>query len=992
MSSLGGRKPKIFSKEDDHVESIDDKEESILLATYLKFIEGAKLVASGRFMKELSIGNLYISDADLMNEESTTFCKFINTNLKLLKSNIRGIYLVRTKEMSKKKMKSKTSKLMQEAPVQSVLSFEKFKLFRLILQLMATCEALETVVLNNVLVSPEVIISIGDSLLNCPSENLRIFAVRDVYFGDEGMKELTGYLRRSRLKVLCLERCGLRDASAEYIAAIIKAQEAYMDTLFWNCTLRLDTNFGDTIPQANSLPFGVQALSVSGNGFTSKGIFILAKHLLRNQWLQAINFSNNEIDEDGIIHLAKALENNVTLHTLTLCGNPGYNLEIGITLDATAAVAHQKMTEASEAGTHDLFWKENGFSVPNFDMVSVLKKWRNEKDAPEVRPMRPEAIEITPNNPCPPLSERGVDPMVTTGIFRSEMNLAIAGDEQDGTNDLNEELDLGSTNWNDADYRNSEIGVDVFEYAVPFMQSPDKRHGNEADEVDDFVQSSTDIHDANEIERRPPSRISLRARKNNPTFSPNTSAEHPVSTIFPFEDGPDVDNKEDITRRRDGTNVDRPISAKNHRTVFSKSIGDCTSDGPDVLMNDDPSRSISYKLSTDFYNTKTAISRKIGDKQRPKTTGSISINSRKSESLRSKFGKQNSPQKRNKDISPSVTPGKTISEMGKKSTPSPDMLGRSLNSTSSGPSLLGRYLRSQSAYKKLQQDRSKSKLSSNKKPINSSESKVSPSKVRDVKVDMSKTHGGLSGRTFPQNQKSKVKTSGPAKKAKKKFDEVAPELVKSVPVSKYKTVSPRKASTPKSPTRMSAPASPIDQALQDLEETVAKRLNVAVNSVTANLEGFTQQLAANGSTFGSIDNYNKGKDTKFDLSVDESTKVFDDYYNDHMATLEKLSGAKVNKAKDRYKSSNRKSSPQKSDDMNDTGNGGYRNSRSKVENKVHWHDEEYDYGDDDDNDDLPPHVSTMVESSLKKKLTEKVTDIVHQLMKERGMVDSNEGV
>ena len=82
----------------------------------------------------------------------------------------------------------------------------------------------------------------------------------------------------------------------------------------------------------------MQALSVSGNKFTAKGIYILAKHLLRNQWLQALNFSNNDIDQGGIIHLAKALENNVTLHTLILSENPGYNLEIGITWNAIRQV------------------------------------------------------------------------------------------------------------------------------------------------------------------------------------------------------------------------------------------------------------------------------------------------------------------------------------------------------------------------------------------------------------------------------------------------------------------------------------------------------------------------------------------------------------------------------------------------------------------------------------------------------------------------------
>ena len=54
----------------------------------MKFIEKTKLPPSTRFMKELGIGNLYISEAEVINEDSVTFCKFINANLKVLKSNV----------------------------------------------------------------------------------------------------------------------------------------------------------------------------------------------------------------------------------------------------------------------------------------------------------------------------------------------------------------------------------------------------------------------------------------------------------------------------------------------------------------------------------------------------------------------------------------------------------------------------------------------------------------------------------------------------------------------------------------------------------------------------------------------------------------------------------------------------------------------------------------------------------------------------------------
>ena len=92
------------------------------------------------------------------------------------------------------------------------------------------------------------------------------------------------------------------------------------------------------------------------------------------------------------------MENNVTLHTLILSGNPGYNLEIGITLDATAAAAQQKMQETLKAGVNDSFGKSD--TTKKFNMVNVLQKWKNEKDAPVVQRVRSEAVEITAENPA----------------------------------------------------------------------------------------------------------------------------------------------------------------------------------------------------------------------------------------------------------------------------------------------------------------------------------------------------------------------------------------------------------------------------------------------------------------------------------------------------------------------------------------------------------------------------------------------------------------
>ena len=150
-----------------------------------------------------------------------------------------------------------------------------------------------------------------------------------------------------------------------------------------------------------------------------------------------------------------------------------------------------------------------------------------------------------------------------------------------------------------------------------------------------------------------------------------------------------------------------------------------------------------------------------------------------------------------------------------------------------------------------------------------------------------KAFGGPLVNHFRTSQNLISKLQKPKKcscqKHKQKLEEVAPKLAKSVPVSKYKTLSPRKASTPSSPTRKSESTSPIGQALYDLEKTVSKKLNLAV-SVTANLEGLRNSLLPMVHRLGI--SQNEENDVKFDLNVSKSTQFFDDYYNDHMASLE----------------------------------------------------------------------------------------------------------
>ena len=52
------------------------------------------------------------------------------------------------------------------------------------------------------------------------------------------MRLLCPHLARSSIQVLALEKCDLTDNSCDFLASIIKAQEAKLDNLYWNSTLR----------------------------------------------------------------------------------------------------------------------------------------------------------------------------------------------------------------------------------------------------------------------------------------------------------------------------------------------------------------------------------------------------------------------------------------------------------------------------------------------------------------------------------------------------------------------------------------------------------------------------------------------------------------------------------------------------------------------------------------------------------------------------------
>ena len=220
---------------------------SIIPSTQTHRSNGTPQNVSSKLLRELQDDCLTISESELGESDSATICKFITTYSKLLRSRLKSIHLVRTdlSKVKRKKVRSKVDgKYVDLFREESALTSDHGRLLKVILSLTAGCEILESFYILSINFPTEWFETLGEALRACKSENFRIFGLKNVYMGDEGMKIITPFLSQSNFKVIHLENCGLTDRSTVYFVGLIKAQEALMDTLFWNCTLRLDTRRG----------------------------------------------------------------------------------------------------------------------------------------------------------------------------------------------------------------------------------------------------------------------------------------------------------------------------------------------------------------------------------------------------------------------------------------------------------------------------------------------------------------------------------------------------------------------------------------------------------------------------------------------------------------------------------------------------------------------------------------------------------------------------
>lgn len=299
-------------------------------------------------------------------------------------------------------------------------------------------------------------------MFSCKSNFLRLLTIRHTNLKDDGLLVLTSSLAKCKFQIISLDRCGLSDVSCNYLASIIKAQEAMMDTQYWNSTLRIDSSLDEKEVAWPSYS-GLQVISLVGNRITSTGIIRLAKHLRSNQWLLGLNFASNYIDSEGIVHLAKALENNTTLHTIVLADNPGYTPQIGQTLDQTAIVAHAKLKLLCKSPEQQYF---TAVDVVTPEVASVIERWLNTKVSEEILLEKANSKKLCSNSKLKSksstLKQTTSTPAMKSLIADSPTSQAVK-ERAHITTDIDfEELDLGSRNPED-----DSIQVSFISFSLP---------------------------------------------------------------------------------------------------------------------------------------------------------------------------------------------------------------------------------------------------------------------------------------------------------------------------------------------------------------------------------------------------------------------------------------------------------------------------------------------------------------------------------------------
>lgn len=169
----------------------------------------------------------------------------------------------------------------------AALEMNKGKLQYAIVDFIARSHRLHSVVFDGITLKPELFAKLGQAL-SSKKGDLRFLSFKNVPMRSAGLRALSSHIGRSAVQQLVLERCQLDDGAGPYVSSILKAQEARLDQLYWNSTLRLDPEECEHGLNEQCLGVysdGLVLLSLEGNAIGEAGLQAMTRSLETNHWL-----------------------------------------------------------------------------------------------------------------------------------------------------------------------------------------------------------------------------------------------------------------------------------------------------------------------------------------------------------------------------------------------------------------------------------------------------------------------------------------------------------------------------------------------------------------------------------------------------------------------------------------------------------------------------------------------------------------------------------
>ena len=279
------------------------------------------ILPSTKMFKDLENKCLILSNDDIGEEEIHLLIPFIQSNIAIKTIET----LVLNKVGGDIAHNDKGRNCVLKKCSKGALAWNRNKLMKEVIIFISKAKKLHSIIIDSIRIPAELLPAFGNSLTQTTSE-LRWLSAKNSFIGDKGLKLLAPHFRKVAFQVLILERVGLTDVCLPYVVSILKAQEAILDSLYWNATLRIDmTDAASLVAEDMNCLYsaGLVALSLAGNDITGADFLNLNKILSKNQWLLGLNLSHNRINEVAVNDMVSAIKCNDILTTFVIDGNPG---------------------------------------------------------------------------------------------------------------------------------------------------------------------------------------------------------------------------------------------------------------------------------------------------------------------------------------------------------------------------------------------------------------------------------------------------------------------------------------------------------------------------------------------------------------------------------------------------------------------------------------------------------------------------------------------